>query len=178
MNLPWIQLVDGRPFEPGNPKKEDFDIEIIAKALSHICRFGGHTKRYYCVAEHSVHVSNMLPDNLKLAGLLHDAHEAYTGYGDVCNPVKTDSIRYLEKNIDIFVAQRFNLPLENFYDQKVKHADMVLLATEKRYLLEPCDRPWDFPLPQTLNLGLDMLDGSPAVAEENFLNCYRRISNG
>jgi len=177
--VPWIQLADGRPFEPSNPKPEDISIEVIAKALSHICRFGGHTNRFYSVAEHSIHVANLLPDELKIYGLLHDAHEAYTGYGDICSPVKPTSLGVVERIIDLAIARAFNLEAYKFYIDEVKQADLKMLHTEKVGILQPCDRDWDLELPAPeLRLRLDKLNGDPVVAETNFLNLWRNLRNG
>lgn len=78
----------GKKFRPFNPRIEDIDIEDIAHALSNICRFNGHVNQFYSVAEHSILVSVLCPDELKLKGLLHDAAEAYLG--DVPSPLKMD----------------------------------------------------------------------------------------
>ena len=59
-------------------KIDDINIYDIAHALSQICRFTGHTKKFYSVAEHSVRVSYLaLGQANKRYGLMHDAAEAY-----------------------------------------------------------------------------------------------------
>src|SRR5271156_4912831 len=73
----WIQTFTGKKFYPFNPKPQDIDIRDIAHALSNICRFTGHTKRFYSVAEHSRNVAKLVPAHMKLQALLHDASEAY-----------------------------------------------------------------------------------------------------
>lgn len=44
----WMQLASGQPFWPLDPRPEEIHIEDIAAALSKLCRYGGHCKRFYC----------------------------------------------------------------------------------------------------------------------------------
>lgn len=74
-----------------NPDPDTINITDIAWSLSHICRYNGHTNRFYSVAQHSVLVSQWLqeqplPDITPLGrkmlywfALMHDAAEAYIG---------------------------------------------------------------------------------------------------
>lgn len=49
MSGAWINTNSGRQFFPLTPKAEDIDINDVARALSHMCRFAGHVERFYCV---------------------------------------------------------------------------------------------------------------------------------
>lgn len=77
-----------------NPDPSQFDLDDIARALSRLPRFSGHTEKAASVAQHSVGVSRiarcLAPAGLELTaameGLMHDAHEAYTG--DAPTPFK------------------------------------------------------------------------------------------
>ena len=82
----WFLTTTGRQFWPASPDPEQIQIEDIAHALSNLCRFGGHTREFYSVAQHSVLVSQNVPDDLRLVGLMHDATEAYCG--DMIRPLK------------------------------------------------------------------------------------------
>lgn len=89
--MSWIQTRSGEAFDLLNPKPEHVQLEDIVYALSHLCRFNGHTSRFYSVAEHSLHVCDRVleaghPARAQLVALLHDAHEAYTG--DIASPLK------------------------------------------------------------------------------------------
>jgi len=53
----WIQVHSGRQFWPLDPRAEEIDIGDIAHALSLVCRFTGHVKEFYSVAQHSVLVA-------------------------------------------------------------------------------------------------------------------------
>ena len=109
-----VRTVSGKYIDLFNLTPEDIDIEDIAYGLAHTARFGGQTRRYYSVAEHAIVVSVNLPLELKLAGLLHDASEAYIG--DMPSPVKNrlPDYKYLEDHIMSVVAQKygFKWPLE------------------------------------------------------------------
>jgi len=84
--MTWITTNSGKRFDFTQPFDNTFDIHDIAHALAHINRFTGHTDQPYSVAQHSVYVSNIVPPRYALAGLMHDAAEAYLG--DVSAPLK------------------------------------------------------------------------------------------
>jgi uncharacterized protein len=87
-NGAWIQTVTGKQFWPMDAQPEEVDIEDIAHALSLPCRFNGHCKQFYSVAEHSIHVSRVVSNENAARGLLHDAAEAYLSY--IPQPVKRE----------------------------------------------------------------------------------------
>lgn len=105
----------GIQFFPLDPIIEHIHIQDIAHALSNICRYGGHTSRFYSVAEHSIHVTKasmvLYPKDtaLHLWLLLHDATEAYIL--DVVKPLKKHLVGYedIESNLEKAVQKRFNL---------------------------------------------------------------------
>ena len=87
---------------------------------------------------------------MKLPALLHDAHEVYTGFGDVCSPVKhfAPKLEEFEHKIDIVIADKFVFDPELFYHKEIKHADLVMCATEKRFLMGPAPSSWgNMPVP-------------------------------
>lgn len=124
----------GKSFDFNAISQDDICIEDIAHSLSMQCRYNGHCRKFYSVAQHSVEVSMILPNKLKMCGLLHDAAEAYTG--DMVAPCKyisrLDGFRRLEKIIQEEIADKFNLPWPT--PPEVKKADDVVLATEYFYL--------------------------------------------
>jgi len=88
--MTFIQTFSGKAFDLFDPKVEDVCLEDIAGPLSRQCRWNGQCRCFYSVAQHSMHVADLLkragaPARLQLIGLLHDAREAYTG--DIVNPL-------------------------------------------------------------------------------------------
>jgi 5'-deoxynucleotidase YfbR-like HD superfamily hydrolase len=143
----WIQTFKGKQFYPLAPRVEDIDIDDIAHALSNQCRFSGHCKRFYSVAEHSVRVSLIVKPKHRLWALLHDAAEAYLV--DLPTPIKQLMPEYsiAEKRIMACVCEKFGLSLE--MPKEVHQADMIMLATEKRDLMYQEPAPWQA-LPEPL----------------------------
>lgn len=123
----------GRYFNFDAPEKSYIDIETIAHALSHICRFTGHVDNFYCVAQHCVLVSYLVPPEYAMEGLMHDTPEAYIG--DVATPLKAmlSDYKTIEHRVEAAVLGHFGLPA--IMHPSVKQGDLKALATEKRDLM-------------------------------------------
>ena len=176
---PYIQTVSGRRVNPFDADPADIDPADIAQALSNICRFGGHSRAFYSVAQHSLIVSELLeaqgatPAEL-MAALLHDAAEAYLG--DLPHPIKHRSelgaqFKQAEKRLEAVIERRFDLPEAS---ARIKPLDRALLATERRTFSEEA---WDWPELE----GVDALDltiepWEPARAAREFLARYERLA--
>ena len=143
------------------------DINTIAHALAHINRFTGHVGQY-SVAQHCVLVAAQLPKELKLAGLLHDAPEAYIG--DVSAPLKRLLPEYkrIEKWYHQQIDQQFNVETEH---PAVKEVDIQLLVTEAISFGLPVD---DFPQVQPLELTIE--PWNPALAQVMFMDTYLALT--
>jgi uncharacterized protein len=135
--LPTIQCASGKYFDFLNPAGSHICIEDIAHALSHINRFTGHTRVPYSVAQHSYVVSCIVPYKDALAGLLHDAAEAYLG--DVSSPLKQllPEYKVIEHRVHAAIFEHFGLDPE--LPASVKEADLIALATERRDLMPNVD---------------------------------------
>lgn len=124
----FIRTWSGKSFYPLDPDPEQIDIQDIAWALSMQCRYAGHVKHFYSVAQHSVYVSKACDESDALWGLLHDASEAYIQ--DIIRPVKIHLSEYkvIEARREKVIAERFNLcwPMP----KSVKRADEAVYATE------------------------------------------------
>lgn len=142
----WITTASGRAFDLANPDPFQIVTEDLAEHLSKLCRFTGACRGFYSVAQHCCYVARFLPDRLKLAGLLHDAAEAYTG--DWSSPMKVlvrelapGLIEHIHHNIERAVEARFGLSLTREDHALIKRADLMMMATEKRDLMPPDARP-------------------------------------
>lgn len=147
---PWIQTYTGKKFYPLNPKLEEIDIVDIAHALSMLCRFTGHCKKFYSVGNHSLLCSHVCDYNDRLHALLHDASEAFLA--DISRPVKRsggfDNYIEYENNLQSIIYRKFGL--SEIMPVSVKRADDILLATEARDLMVLPPSDWylkEKPLP-------------------------------
>lgn len=137
---PWIETRSGKMFHFLDPKDDEIDVADIAYALAHQCRFNGHTSHFFSVAEHSVLVASLVPDEFKLAALLHDAAEAYLS--DIPSPIKQFLPQYKEMEAGIMAAIERKFGVDASVEE-VKKADFQQLRTEAHYLLESGGETWN-----------------------------------
>jgi 5'-deoxynucleotidase YfbR-like HD superfamily hydrolase len=138
----YIETYSGLRVYYDDLKPEVIKILDIAHSLSQICRFTGHTKKFYSVAQHSVIVANAQTTIAeKRAGLLHDATEAYVN--DLPSPLKacTDLGDYknLENRIHDVINKKYRV--NDGMTENIKKADLQALFTEKRDVLSR-DSDW------------------------------------
>ena len=180
-----ITTSHGHSVNVQTPEPATLVIEDVAHALSNLCRFGGHGRRFYSVAEHSLYTATLITRRLRalmlepwcvagaIAALLHDAAEAYLV--DIPRPVKTLLPMYgeLEARMLEAIRQRF-VPWAPNFAAEVKVVDDIMLVTEapqleidmanwsaKYQCITPCD------------ITLSML--TPSEAEPMFLDVYHSL---
>ncbi len=170
---PQVLTHSGRYFHFLEPDPDSILMEDISYALSNICRFGGHTNPFYSVAQHSYLASLIVPPEDAFWGLLHDAAEAYTG--DITTPLKQllPEFQAIEKRCESAVFAKFGLtgPMPD----SVRHADLVLLATEARDLLPAHRDRWTI-LAEIEPLGETIVPWTPATARKVFLSRFAELS--
>lgn len=170
MSKEWIQTYTNKHFYPFDPNPDDICIEDIAHSLSLQCRFTGHSKVFYSVAQHSVLVSELSGPHV-LWGLLHDASEAYLT--DVARPVKHSAAfatyRYAESIIMKAICKRFELP--EAMPPIVHEADEIALISEARVLMGDISA-WQ------IHNSHQIVNVSPVewkVAEHMFINKFQEV---
>lgn len=168
---PTIQTYTGLEFDVTRPDPALIRIEDIAHALSCMPRFAGHTRWFYSVAQHSVHVSHLVPPHLAKAALLHDAAEAYIL--DMPTPIKLMLPEYRDMEVDIMFAVATALGFRSWMCEAVKHADMIALATEKRDLMRNASW-WSVPVEPDEARIVPLL---PQQAEQLFLARWAEVNS-
>lgn len=165
----WMQTATGKAFWPLDPRSEEIHIEDIAAALSKLCRYGGHCKRFYSVAEHCVLMACVAPDGFRLSALLHDASEAYLS--DVIRPIKRHLSQYtvIEAALESAIATRYGIPYP--MPAEVKRLDNAIITDEREQNMVTPPVPWQQNDPP---LGVTLQFWSPEKAEFEFLAAFRR----
>jgi 5'-deoxynucleotidase YfbR-like HD superfamily hydrolase len=132
----WISTYTGKKFFLLHPRLKDIDIRDIAHALSQQCRWTGHTKHHYSIAQHSYYCSFLVPEGDALDALMHDASEAFMG--DMNRPLKHftsagPAYRAQEAVVQNAIAVRFGMRLVE--PESVHIADNLMLYAEKKQLI-------------------------------------------
>ena len=138
------QSYTGKLVNPLGVRPNDVDIIDIAHSLAMQCRWNGHTKEFYSVAQHSVLASYLVSGTLwmQMIALLHDAGEAYIS--DVITPMKQHfniDFQRMEYTTLLAILKRYDIPEPYNITYKLPNdvldVDHRLLATEYDQLMEP-----------------------------------------
>jgi len=147
---PFILTASGRALYFMRPTADSISPDDIATQTSQLCRFTGATNQFYSVAQHNVLVAQLIkhdldasgadkwsPDyyNQILAGLLHDAAEAYVN--DLSSPLKyamRGKYKWIETGILRCIFQKFKVDWD-YMNAAVKAADNIALIIERFWLM-------------------------------------------
>ena len=162
----WIKTFSGLKMYPLDPRPEEISLTDIAHALSNICRYTGHCREFYSVAQHSVYVSVYASEANAMWGLMHDASEAYLC--DIARPVKRFLSGYheAEDNLMKCIAEKFGMSWP--MPEEIKTLDNRFLMAEARDLgLDSSE--WCI---QYEPMSTTIRPQAPAQAEQSFWDWY------
>ncbi len=186
----WIQTWSGRQFWPLDPHPDDVYLPDIVHALSNVCRFTGHVREFYSVAEHSVRVSREVERSaralgrddaaakrLALCALFHDASEAYLV--DLSRPVKlaVPGYREAEDRVTLVIGDVFGVRYDGHpvATDLINTADTVLLFAEARDLMHKPPNRWKGEVPDITHVA-PINPWAPLIARDLFYTALRRLS--
>lgn len=136
-----ILMHSGRFVDVANVRPDDVSIFDVAHSLALLCRWNGHLKEFYSVAQHCVLCCDNAPAGLEAAALLHDAGEAYVG--DLTRPVRIcagAAFGALDAHITQTIFQALGVPWPTTEGwAAISALDDMVLATEARDLAPPND---------------------------------------
>lgn len=156
----FIQTITGKLFWPLDPRPDEVEVEAIAHSLSQMCRWTGHSRQFYSVAQHACVVSDLvrpLAPHLALAALHHDSAEAYLS--DICSPtkqflylryedssgaVREESFTEAEHRIEQVIFEALGIQTPSATGRAtIKTADLAALRYEQHHLMSafPAEDP-------------------------------------
>lgn len=169
----WIETYTGRAFWPLEPKVEALSVIDIAHALSNQCRYSGHVRFFYSVAQHCClladHVANNGGSALDaLQILMHDSPEAYLV--DVPRPVKQfmPQYRVWDHGINECIREWMGwkgIPIPSFQDD----LDSRIIVDERAALMPNSGNDWGHRLEP---VGVTIQPWLPVSAKRQFLMQY------
>jgi len=170
----WMQTYTGKQFFPFSPIVDSIDIVDIAHALAMTCRYGGHCKQFYSVAQHSVLVAEKAAPHNALRALMHDSPEAYTG--DLIRPIKKHPemavFEWVEETIEKAICAKFDLPFR-IMNPEIKRLDNRILGDEREQVMTHTDDEW-WHIGEPL--GVKIEPWPPEIARGKFLDAFELYS--
>lgn len=179
-----VQTFTGASVDLKDPNPDEITCADIAHHLSHVCRFGGATSRFYSVAEHSVRAAELgavFGKEAQFAILLHDAHEAYIG--DLTTPFASAfpsafkvALTHMKNRLDTAIGESFGIDLFR-HRTEIKLADLAMLDIERRELIpsEVGAYPPAIGAIEELHSARGSLGWSPGTAYSEFMSAFERL---
>ena len=125
-------IYSGKLVDPLNLSSSDIDIEDIAHSLALQCRYGGHLKFHYSVAQHSVILSYNVPKWLAFPALMHDACEGFIT--DLPYPIKVRLEGYYEMEEAVITSICHKFKIDRSAMDAVKGYDRRICIDEMNQL--------------------------------------------
>lgn len=177
---PTILMGSGVYFDFEDPDSTPISIEDVAYALAFEGRFAGQCvlrttgKRvFYCVAEHCVRMSRLVPPELAYDALMHEVGESPCG--DMTGPLKKICPEYkvIEKRCEASLQRRFQVSMRD--KETIKEYDILMLAWERRDLTPWKGETWSFapkfPVPEET-----LTPWGPYKAARRFIKRFREVA--
>lgn len=176
----WMLTHSLRKVHPLDFKPEDVNLYDMATSLAKQCRYNGHLKGFYSVAEHSDIMRRALkrdgyPPIIQKLGLLHDGSETWTG--DIIRPLKNAlrsqgfDIKPYELKIEQAMSEHFGLPWP--WPDVIHEYDKRIVRDEKDQLKPDDTDDWSsFDIPK-VGLGIKIEGWEWREAHERWLEAFR-----
>ncbi len=178
----WIELVDGTPFYFGAEPwliAGMVEPEAIAHSLSYLCRYNGHTSRFYTVLEHTYIMAEWVerqpwstPRDI-LTALHHEDAESIIG--DMARPIKVKDpvFKGLDDRLTEGMAMRFGF--EYPFPTWLKDIDARILKDERGANMNPSTNEWGTDALEALEISFrPWLSRWPWLGRKMWLRKHRR----
>lgn len=191
---PWLQTLGGGALDLCDPKPEQICFRTIARVLSRVPRFGGHTENgVLSVGQHCLEGASAMrrdghSEAAQVAFLLHDAHEAYIG--DIATPVAQAlaavakgkhggnelaagivkvAISELKRRLDQVIYEAAGVRVMPDTALLVHEYDRRMCATEHKHRCAPLPRPYPYLTEAVQVEGCDLWHWSAGTVEKCYL---------
>jgi len=183
----WMQTASGGKATPSRLDPGQVRVEDIAHSLGNLCRWTGHCRYFFSVAQHCVLVSEALTErenrpDLALHGLIHDASESFTN--DINSPLKCApemlGYRYVERRAEDAILSALGMdPLQPEDQAVIKRVDLRMMATEAKTfgLMSPLHPDWTFDEPPYDDHAIPWF-WYPYEARQKWIERYRLLTVG
>ncbi len=177
----WIGLYGGGAIHFADPAQDEIHLEDVAHSLSQLCRFNGHTRRFYPVAEHACLMSDWVmaqpwaTPRDGLTALHHD--DAEYVIGDMARPVKVTMPQFkaAEVVLDEALARRFGT--EYPFPPWLKILDSRIIKDEKLAVMRPTTLDWGVDGLEPLGIEFwRVLGRFPYVTKRRYLRRHHRLT--
>ncbi len=163
MQPTMMETYTGHYVDAVNIRPGDVEWRTVAHALSLTCRYGGHCRVFFSVAEHSIYCHDEAirwcngKGEITLAALLHDGGEAY--WHDLGRPLKNaDGMEGYHRHLDAAQLAVFDAFLPSLawtagrHLRWLKGIDNAVLKAEVQRIMPSRGKDWAF---------LDKIEAAP-----------------